>query len=1478
MKPLAKKLLVTLSIVALFGLLFGAFTATNYAPILKQNEFISFLKDKVESYYKNQPEDKIYLQFDKTLYEPGDNIWFTAFIRDGLSLKPSLESDIVHVELINPKGSIEKEIILVASYGAVNGDFKLSPHAPGGIYKVRAYTNYQKNDDTPAFFEKELQVQVVILPTLKMELDFERESFGPGDEVIARMEINTNENKPLSNHPFRYVVMLEGKKIMSEEGMTGNAGMMLVQFDLPKNLKTNDGLLNILIEYEGKTESISRSIPILLNEIEFTLFPEGGDLVEGIESIVAYKALDEFGKPADVEGTVVDEEGNQITEFTSFHHGMGAFSIKPKGGHRYFVHITKPVGIDQVFEVPEALPRGYVLNVDHIDKHEVELKVRSTEDEVLNLVAQVRGKVYFAEAFEAKVGSNNISIDTRDFPMGVAQITLFDSKGIERAERMVFVNKDRQLSIEIETDKDKYLPREKVRMTIMVTDERGMPMPANINLAVVDDQLLTFTDDKSSNILSSLMLESDLNIKVREPKFYFDKTKAKADRALDYLLMTAGWRRFTWKQVLREDLPLVDHQGERAIIAGYVIDYSSGEPIQNALLKVKGKEIQTSTNDEGWFIFNQLDLSEHKNLEITAIDHTLQNLPLTAYSQNLRITLFDQNHVIYQKGAFLFDMEKAAEIMDFQMAQEGGVKFNRRNPAPVLAKKNKQLDVRGDNEPQPLLFKAKDAPPPPPAEPLAFIIADIVVEPVQEIAMDQVIEVDAFMEEADFGFFYMPKDDIGVEEEIKVVTYYRAREFAAPDYEGEEEVTIRNDFRSTIYWEGNIEIDRRGKKVIEFYNSDMISSFKATVEGIGIDGTVGRVEYTFYTQLPFSMYMKVPAEVVMGDIAIVPFTLKNNTDVKITGDLTVLAPDGFESVSRIPGSITVDANDTRTVYFSYKVGYVIAEGEFVASFKSLGLSDAFVQNVKIVPKGFPMSLSFSGDRMKKEYVFDIRAMVDGSLDAKFTAFPSITSDLLSGIESILREPYGCFEQTSTSSFPNVLVLQYLQETESTDYKAIKKAKALLDKGYHKLITFETSEKGYEWFGGAPGHEALSAYGLLQFNEMKKVYDGVDQKMIDRTADWLFARRDGKGGFKKNSRALDTFGRADDDITNAYIVYALTEADYKNVDLEVNRVFERAEKNKDPYQIALATIALYNLGDKRRANKLLGDLLKLQEEDGSWNGTIHSVTRSTGISLKIEATSLAIKAILKSDHPDGMVLQRAIEYLISTRSGHGGFGSTQSTIMALSALTDYTGFAKQTDEDGTIEIYVDGKLVETIEYEAGEKDALIFEGLDEYLTSGKHRIKIKYVGVEDPLPYSVSINWNTTLPAGSKDCVIGLTTKISEKKIKVGETVRLAVELKNLTDEGQPMTMAIIGIPAGLSVQPWQLKEMMEKGVIDFYEISGNKIVCYYREMKPNEIRGINFDLKAEIPGEYEASASCAYLYYTNEYKCWNEAERITITK
>ena len=103
-------------------------------------------------------------------------------------------------------------------------------------------------------------------------------------------------------------------------------------------------------------------------------------------------------------------------------------------------------------------------------------------------------------------------------------------------------------------------------------------------------------------------------------------------------------------------------------------------------------------------------------------------------------------------------------------------------------------------------------------------------------------------------------------------------------------------------------------------------------------------------------------------------------------------------------------------------------------------------------------------------------------------------------------------------------------------------------------------------------------------------------------------------------------------------------------------------------------------------------------------------------------------------------------------------------------------------------------------------------------------------------------------------------------------------MKNKTDQGLPSTIAIIGIPAGLTAQPWQLKEILDKKLVDYYEVVGNNIVIYYRQMAPSEVKNINLDLKAEIPGEYQAPASSAYLYYTNEFKCWTAMDKITIKK
>jgi hypothetical protein len=1431
----------------------------NYYQLMQENDLIRSLKKKLSAYNEQRPEDRLYLQFDKPMYEPGDNIWFSAYIRDAATMKASGKSDIVHVEFINPKGTIEKTITIIAKNGVAAGDFNLDAEALGGMYKVRAYTNWMKNEGADNAFEKQLQVQDVILPNLKMKLDFEKKAFGSGDEVVAKVELNTNENKPLSNYKIKFVANLDGKTFISKADVTDEDGLRYIKFNLPKDLKTNDGLLNVMIDYNGSTESISRSIPIVLNKIKLELFPEGGDLVNGLQSKVAFRALNEFNKPADIEGEVLNEKGMPVATFISFHQGMGAFSFIPSAKEKYSVRITRPENIKEVYNLPEALPRGYVMDVDAA-KNEIALTINSTETEELSVVAQVRNKVYYSTVVDAKKGENKLVFPTGNFPMGVSQITLFDSKGIARAERLAFVNKDKQLSIAVETEKEKYLPREKVKMTITVKDERGMPMPANLSMAVVNDQFLTFADDKTGNILSELLLQQDINQKVEEPAFYFSSKEPKADEALDYLLMTAGWRHFTWEKIMQDDLPMLSYMGEKAIVAGTVVDASTGKIIANAKVKINnGAEYQTDEN--GKFIFNKLDLSTPTLLTYNAKGYNQQAQSLQNYDQNLMVYLYDNNYY-----------NRYYEMAIPSSAAHGGNNFPeedrdfKRGEIPRMANKKGMMDelVAVDNvkqrAPVPVPLKAEE-------KKEKEVVEKAVVKMDRSNARLRAFEADDKNQLA--SRVAMPQQTI----------YYRAKEFSAPIYDKAETVETRTDFRNTIYWNPNVEIDRTGKKTLEFYASDDITSFRTTVEGIASDGSVGRTEKNFFTQLPFAMSTKIPVEVATEDNVSIPLTLKNNTDKPLGGFLTITSPEGLKAITTVPGIQTIMPGAAKTIYLDYKVLDKIGYGDFTLTFRSCGLHDAFTQRIKIAPKGFPVQASFSAQEIEKHYSLEMDHVISGSVKATFTAFPNVVSDLMKGVEGILQEPYGCFEQTSCTAYPNAMVLDYLKSTDSKDNKTMARATDLLNRGYKRLTTFETSQKGYEWFGANPGHEGLTAYGIMEFVDMKNAGAEVDQKMLDRTAEWLLSHRDGKGGFKREVHAYHDFGRISEDVLNAYIVYALAEAGYTDIKKEFETSYKKAMDTKDPYMLAMMANAAYSLKENTKADEAMNALMSKQANNGSFTGTTHSITYSQGQSLTIETTSLTIMAILKSNGKNAVAMTNAVQYLVSARSGSGVFSSTQGTILALKALTEYAKFSKKTTEDGTIEIYVDGKKVAERSYKAGDKGAIEIAGLEEYLKGeGKHDVKVKYTGVKTPLPYSVAVNWSTSLPSSDKECNIDLKTRLAAKTANVGETVRMTATITNKMNTEVPSTMAIIGIPAGFTVQPWQLKEMMEKNVFDYYELKGNNIAVYYRGMAPNAVKEINLDLKAEMPGVYDAPASSAYLYYTNEFKTWSGMDKVTIKK
>ncbi len=1479
-KQTAKKLtvgLISLSLVAWV-------TPKSVYKLVAENEVIKNIQKKLTGYNETLTEERVYLHCDKPFYEPGDAIWFSAYLRDGQTLKPSQKSDIIHIDLLNPKGGVEKSLNIIAKNGKAAGDFQLDKEALGGIYKIKAYTNFMKNDGEDNVFLKDVQVQTVILPNLKMKLNFEKKAFGAGDEVIAKLELNTNENKPLTDYKIKFVANLNGTKILEKADITDEEGIKYIKFNLPKNLKTNDGLLNVLIDYNGSTESISRSIPIILNTVKFSAFPEGGDMLCGFNNTIAFRALNEFDKPADVEGIVLDEKGNTVTSFSSFHQGMGSFKLNPEAKQKYTVKITKPEGITQTFALPEALQRGYALNIDNTSEEQVLANINSTENEELSLVAQVRGKIYYTTAVNVKKGSTKILFPTNNFPIGVSQITLFDSKGIARAERLAFVNKNKHLNISIETDKDKYLPREKVKMTVCVKDDRGLPMPANLSMAVANDQLISFADDKQGNMLAQFLLQQDIKDKVEEPNFYFDEKEKKSTQALDNLLLTSGWRRFTWEKILEEDAPIINFTAEKTIIAGKIVDAYTGKAINSSQIKITSG-LQFNADWEGQFTVKNIDLTNPQTVTFKANGYTDQAQYLQAYNQDMIVYLYPKNYYNnYPKSSTGHSRSKKAggnwENLPQMAAGNGAVNFEDDAEAEKMPAMKGPLNVnnikREENKvvKKPVDNDAKKAD------------ANLdEVEVAQKEAKDMPVESIVADQRANaFGAASLAiSKSANINNNNNVIKYYRARQYPAPLYKDDETTETRTDFRNTIYWNPNIEIGYSGKKTIEFFTSDDITSFRTTVEGMSNDGSLGRFEKTFFSQLPFAMSTKIPVEVATEDIISIPLTIKNNTNKPIGGLLNITAPDALQAIAVTPSIQTIMPGTAKTIYLDYKVLDKMGVGDMTITYKACGLGDAFTQKIKIAPKGFPVSTSFSGQEVENQFSFTMNKVINGSAKAIFTAYPNVVCDLMKGVEGILREPSGCFEQTSISAYPNAMVLDYLKSTDSKDDKTLAYAGGLLDRGYKRLTTFETKDKGYEWFGASPAHQGLTALGIMEFVDMKKAGGDVDQKMIDRTAEWILSQKDDKGGFKRNAQAYHDFGSISDDIMNSYIVYALSEAGYapdaSGLKTQYAASVKKALETKDAYILAMMANAAYKSNDTKTAEQLMNVLMPLQDKTGSWTGSTHSITYSQGQSLTIETTAITMMAILKSQNKNQNELNNAVKFLVNSRSGYGVFSGTQGTILALKALTEFAKFSKKTTEDGIIQIFVDGKKVAEKEYKAGDKGAITVDGLEQYLTKeGKHDIKVKYVGVKTPLPYSVAVNWNTSLPNSQTECAVDLKTKLAQLTANVGETVRLSATVTNKKSIEIPSTMVIVGIPAGFSVQPWQLKELQEKQVFDYYEIKGNNIAIYYRGMGANSVKQINLDLKAEMPGEYYAPASVAYLYYTNEFKTWSGTDKITIKK
>ncbi|PAM94545.1 hypothetical protein B4N84_11225 [Flavobacterium sp. IR1] len=1491
--------------------------------------------------YKNSITEKVYLHLNNVLYEAGETVYFKGYIAESSNI-PSTLSGYLYVDVFD--GANKK--ILTQNYNIDNanieGSYSIPEGAASGMYKIKAYTKVQ-NEIGENVFEKNFFVQKVVSPRILMTLDFTKKAYGKGEICEANFELKNLESQAIKNYAFEYDIFVDGKKINSLQGKTDDLGKAVVVFKLPNDLKSNDGILNVMLDYDNFKESVTRSIPINLKFIDLQFLPESGNLVLNEASSLFFIAKNEFGLPMDVAGFIEDEKGNRVSDFKSIHDGMGNVILKTMKDKKYFAVVTSPFQSKEKIALPSAINNLFVLNAKK-NPENVVLNIYAPLAIPARLLVRNTAQIYQTTELNLTQGWNSVTVKTEDLPVGIYSFSLLVKNEIV-AERLVFLNYQDGLKIEIKTDKEIYLPREKVKVSILTKDKNNTPIASNLSVSVVDSKLLTYIDDKQDNLLTWFYLGFELKGKIYEPRFYFDENKKLEDReqGIDLLLNTYGWRKYDQKNL--QDL-LVETSTIKPettdIIEGFVLNHKD-KPVRTKVLFLtdQGKVFETKSNSSGYFRFHKVSFSDLAYLvaegkrkeeytiknsftnenEFAKMKDTLSNLvsdnvtykytnkkesgqivsntKITGNSVSLdtQQSLLNESIVVgYGTASKKNNTTGSCATLRVQYEEIASNILNGRITGVQVTSASGQVGsadkvmIRGAGSiygsragGQPLIVI--DGIPYANNESSSFL-GSIPVNSIESISILKDASASALYGlSGAYGvvlintksrlYQYQGNQIFGKKHTYTFQNIWRsgkkalseAEYFYAPKYKSVI-VEEKTDFRSCIYWNSIIHTNKKGEANFEFHNSDDNTSFKILAEGTSYKGHIGKSEAFYAVKELIQTDVKVPVYASQDDVILIPVWLKNNSEKSL--QLRSKLEFNKQNVQQQDSVIHLKPNESKTIYLSLFSNTIGKKLPLEITLTGENLKSKIKKTIDIYSKGFPVNIDISGSGSQvKDFV--ITEPLPGTIDSGFKLFYNPFSSIFDILEGMMSEPHGCFEQVSSTNYPNIMAMQLLEfKKVSPEFK--EKVLKFLNNGYQKLKNYESKDGGFEWYGGNPGNEALTAYGLLQFNEMKN-FINVDKKLVERSIKWLNSRKDNKGGFKQNPGRYG-FSGIRYEVNNAYIVYVLSEIGETNIEKEYQTALQEALKSNDLYRMNLLALSSFNL-KKYEEYKQLMQLIRAEVKRLGFKElrAEQSVINSYGKSMNIEIVSLFTLALLK-DLTIRREVMYAIDYIQASKTSYG-FGSTQATALALKCITECMKINNMTSDSFFSEATMSLNN-ESIDLTQKDKNGnVILKDLKANLGSNNFSIKMRK---DNYIPYLFYVQYQTYRPNNSEECKLVLNTKTANKKVKISETARIEIQIQNKSKQEVSNPIARIGIPGGLTPEPWQLKELTEKNIVDFYEILGNELVLYFRKLNSMEIRNVNIDLKAIIPGNYKAVASSAYLYYENEHRNWNSGLEIEVLK
>jgi hypothetical protein len=726
-----------------------------------------------------------------------------------------------------------------------------------------------------------------------------------------------HQPSPLSN--TIYVELLNAKQnLIKEVILKSDSGFAAGNFILPDSLPSGNYLLRAYTPWmRNFPESYfyHRELTVLNptevqsvkkeEAIDIQFFPESGDLLTGVLTKIGFKAIGSDGLSRKVKLKIVNSDGKEVTQAESNALGMGAFSLVAENGKKYFAQLSDEKA---QLPLPEAKATGFnITATTPADKTNITLRLQSTPSTQAKqnavLVCHTRGIVNYAAKVDLTPNIVFLQVPKANLLSGISVVTLFNGDGQAVAERLVFIDHQDELIVKITPDKSNYKAREEVKLSIKVTDANNNPVATNLSLAVCDTEQVVL-DENNEGIKNYFLLTSDLVGHIESPGYYFNKQNADRLEAADLLMLTQGWRRYNWKDMLENKWPTIQFLIDRGLsINGTLKDLYSQKPIAGGkvtYLSTGSDEIQIATTDElGRFgIYNLVYYDSTKSVlqgenkrgkktvsfhidkqdappSTIAINNFLSsstNFERSLIEKSLERKRIDESYKFDGQTIVLEGMEikgeKITEPITTKMYGKGNAtilaseilgSISYQHPLQLIQGRVSGVQVTGSGLSYNVIIRGigstSNSSPLIMVDNIAIDINSLATIPVSAI---ESVEVFKGPEAAVFGsdgangailFYTKTGSNIAVPAmgiyNVQLSGYFTEKEFYSPRYDVKQPEHVKPDIRSTVFWKSTIKTDENGEATLSFFTNDNVSTMKGIIEGISPFGKLASGTFSY---------------------------------------------------------------------------------------------------------------------------------------------------------------------------------------------------------------------------------------------------------------------------------------------------------------------------------------------------------------------------------------------------------------------------------------------------------------------------------------------------------------------------------------------------------------------------------------------------------------------------------------------------------